>query len=382
MSLIRRLFLISLLGVTLFVGIASAADINLVYKPPCLLQGEEGVFGKCVDATSSITQYIVNIYRFGMGIAGILAVGMIVAGAVYMSISSSSVDKKSEGRDMITSALMGIGLLFGSYLILNTINPELIKLKDPAIESKVFSNTYSSMSMPLTHVSGCNSDEMGACVGKGGGYALYTKYNTSTQKAAPGTQQCLNAVPGPETGLVLCVDTLSGMSREVWCKTVAGLTPETVAQHAGWGVEYLNDCVKGEIAKDLVSIQDDFSIKPGQCHWGNTKSEPCKVGGSSFRDKLIAMRDALTNNGVGRDFYWVSEAWPPTVHHSDSCHTMGTCVDIGVNATLTCTVVQKIIDKASAAGLRVTNEYLSCPDTTPAPRVTTFRNGDHIHIEQ
>jgi len=78
-------------------------------------------------ATSTIAGYIGTIYRFAIGISGILAVGMIVAGGIYISVSGA-VDKQAEGKDMIISAVWGLVLLFGSYIILNTINPRIVNL--------------------------------------------------------------------------------------------------------------------------------------------------------------------------------------------------------------------------------------------------------------
>ena len=80
---------------------------------------------------SSIPAYITRLYQFGIGISGILAVGMIVFGAILYSTSAGQGDRQREGKDMITSALWGILLLFGAYLILKTINPDLVLLREP-----------------------------------------------------------------------------------------------------------------------------------------------------------------------------------------------------------------------------------------------------------
>ncbi|MBI5732903.1 TrbC/VirB2 family protein [Candidatus Jorgensenbacteria bacterium] len=81
--------------------------------------------------TSSIQAYIVSFYQFGVAIAGILAVGMIIVGGIFYSISGASPDRQSEAKDMISSALWGLALIFGSYLILRTINPALVFLGPP-----------------------------------------------------------------------------------------------------------------------------------------------------------------------------------------------------------------------------------------------------------
>ena len=78
-------------------------------------------------SVGDIAGFVVNLYKFLVGIAGIAAVGMIVAGGVLYA-TSSVVNKKGEGLDMIKSAVIGIILLLGSYVIIITINPNLLKL--------------------------------------------------------------------------------------------------------------------------------------------------------------------------------------------------------------------------------------------------------------
>ena len=83
--------------------------------------------GDC-QPNDSIPNYLNNIYRFAVGIAGLLALGMIVAGGVYYTVSAGSSDKQKDAKDMITSAVLGVGLLLGSYLILKTVNPQIVTL--------------------------------------------------------------------------------------------------------------------------------------------------------------------------------------------------------------------------------------------------------------
>lgn len=105
---------------------APSGLLNLRYTPPCLYQTEGG----CPSPTGGIAAYVRRIYQFSVGIAGVLAVGMIVVGAIMISISGGSPDKQKEGRDYITSAIWGVVLLLGSYLILRTINPRLVALSE------------------------------------------------------------------------------------------------------------------------------------------------------------------------------------------------------------------------------------------------------------
>jgi hypothetical protein len=58
--------------------------------------------------------------------AMIAVVTLVLAGITYMI--SEVVDKKSAARRRINAAFIGLGLLLTSWLILYTINPNLVKL--------------------------------------------------------------------------------------------------------------------------------------------------------------------------------------------------------------------------------------------------------------
>lgn len=77
--------------------------------------------------SESIGDFISRFYNTAVGIAGIAAVLMIVVGAIYFTISGA-MDKKKEGKDIITSAIWGIVILLGATLILKTINPQILSL--------------------------------------------------------------------------------------------------------------------------------------------------------------------------------------------------------------------------------------------------------------
>src|SRR3972149_1919706 len=73
---------------------------------------------------------IANFYQWALGIGGLVALGIIVFGGILYTVSAGNASKQDDAKQWITGALIGLLLLFGSYLILNTINPGLTKLKD------------------------------------------------------------------------------------------------------------------------------------------------------------------------------------------------------------------------------------------------------------
>ncbi len=69
-----------------------------------------------------IKTYVKQIYVYGAGIVGFLAVAVIVGSGIQISVSGASGDITA-AKDRIIQSLMGIALLFLSALILYTINP-------------------------------------------------------------------------------------------------------------------------------------------------------------------------------------------------------------------------------------------------------------------
>ena len=79
--------------------------------------------------TVTLGGYLSNIYALGIGLAGVLAVLMIVIGGIQYVGSGMSPSGKNDARDRITNAILGLLLALHSWIILNTIDPNLVSLK-------------------------------------------------------------------------------------------------------------------------------------------------------------------------------------------------------------------------------------------------------------
>jgi len=83
-----------------------------------------------LPTTTSLVEYVQGLYRLSLGLVAIVALVMIVFGAVeYTLLSGAAPNKKSDAKDRILSAIWGLLLLLGAYLILQTINPNLVNLE-------------------------------------------------------------------------------------------------------------------------------------------------------------------------------------------------------------------------------------------------------------
>ena len=86
-------------------------------------------------AISDPGEYVRYLFIFGLSLAGFLAVGAVAVGGVQY-ITSASIPNTQNGKDLIIGALMGVGLLLGSYLLLTTIDPSLTDLSPKIIPLK------------------------------------------------------------------------------------------------------------------------------------------------------------------------------------------------------------------------------------------------------
>ena len=76
---------------------------------------------------TALYQCIGKVYRFGIAFGGIALVFFIVfAGYMYMTGGESG---KAKGKSMLFSAVTGMAIILSSYVLLNFINPDLVKIK-------------------------------------------------------------------------------------------------------------------------------------------------------------------------------------------------------------------------------------------------------------
>lgn len=117
-----------------------AAEIsyeNIVGKAPIL--PALGSFCNLKDINKNepnpwIAQCIVGLYKYFVVFGSMLAVLAIMIGAIMMMSSGVKADYVKTGKTIILSAIFGIVLLLGSYLLLKIINPNLINLPAITIE--------------------------------------------------------------------------------------------------------------------------------------------------------------------------------------------------------------------------------------------------------
>jgi len=105
----------------LFIILDAQAEYTLTVDYPTI--GE-------VTPTNELTGYIRYIYLLGLSLVSITALGALVYGG-FTYMLSGTVTTKDEAKKYIWGAISGLVLALAAYLILNTINPDLVSLETP-----------------------------------------------------------------------------------------------------------------------------------------------------------------------------------------------------------------------------------------------------------
>lgn len=80
-----------------------------------------------VTIKTPLPEYIVYIFTLAIYVAGFVVVGSLVYGGFRYLTSSGNTSVMSEARSQIFASVVGLVVLLSSYLLLNTINPEIIE---------------------------------------------------------------------------------------------------------------------------------------------------------------------------------------------------------------------------------------------------------------
>jgi len=92
-------------------------------------------FPGATQASSTPGGMINNFYNFALMAGGILAFGVIVYGGIRYTMAGGNPSSAEEGKKWIQQAFWGLLLLFGAYIVLNTINPNLTSLSLPSLQA-------------------------------------------------------------------------------------------------------------------------------------------------------------------------------------------------------------------------------------------------------
>ena len=128
MPKIKKIYLILTLSILLiftFVNFCFARELEISYPP---IPGAETPQTKPL-----LPDYVKYIFNLAIMIAGLVVLGVMVYGGFRYLTSAGNPTIMTDAKDQIFSAFLGLIILLSSWLILYTINPQLVKIS-PKIE--------------------------------------------------------------------------------------------------------------------------------------------------------------------------------------------------------------------------------------------------------
>ena len=84
-------------------------------------------------ATSTLPEYVVYFFNLSLIIGAIIASVVIIYGGIRYIFSAGKPEALKDAKSRIFSGILGLAILFSSYVILNTISPQLLSPKEPEI---------------------------------------------------------------------------------------------------------------------------------------------------------------------------------------------------------------------------------------------------------
>lgn len=87
---------------------------------------------KCV---ANFGEYMTDLYDYFIYLAGVLAVIVIMIGGFQWVSAGGNQSKIGEAKERISGAIIGLILALGSYMILETINPNLLSMRMPRVRN-------------------------------------------------------------------------------------------------------------------------------------------------------------------------------------------------------------------------------------------------------
>jgi hypothetical protein len=177
-----------------------------------------------------------QIYTYALSIAGALAIIRVVYGGIIYMISAGNTSKQSDARDIITSAIWGLVLLAGAYLLLNTINPEIVQLKNPSLPAPTPTSSINNNPVNPSFTSSCPANlDSNLCLQEVSMEKNLLSYGINLKSTGncdnPNNKNCTSLYGFPQSG----IDELITLKNKCDCAITITAGTETGHEEHGFG---------------------------------------------------------------------------------------------------------------------------------------------------
>ena len=216
---------------------------------------------------SLLGEYFKAWYNLLLGAVGIIATIVIMWGGFKWLSSRGDSKQISDAQDTIFSAITGLVLTFGSYLIISLINPSLTEINMPEIGNITVTSKYNAMSQEYSK--GSAYDSLGES----------TKTDGQLGQSKPE-----NKNNGPK---VPCASNSNGQKDY-------GMA--YIASHEGYRSEQYTDAIDAS----TQNIYFGHQVRPGE-NFNNTEQEAIQVLRNDYSRYQAQARDVASQHGVNFD---------------------------------------------------------------------------------
>jgi len=123
------IFLLTIFLVLLLTTFSSAAEEEVAERELEIEYPEIGGWRPTTIEKAFLPEYVKYIFNFAVAIAGLIAFGALIYGGFRYITSAGAPIAQIEAKDQIFAGVIGLVILLSSYLILTTVNPQLVMLK-------------------------------------------------------------------------------------------------------------------------------------------------------------------------------------------------------------------------------------------------------------
>jgi Type IV secretion system pilin len=285
----KKIFIIALVALSAIPLAVFAAGTPVTINP--------NLPGAAPASSGTPWGFVANFYQFALMIGGVLAFGVVVYGGVKYMMSAGNPSGQSDAKEWIWGALLGLLLLAGAYLILNTINPALVHLQLPTLA-------------PIS-IQGSGGGSGGGTGGSGGSGSSGGDGNSGTATGcAGGSCQNLEAdgltckPASQQPGGVESCSAAQGMVNTLQCMQENGAPPFTVTE----AMPPTNP--SGHISKchnDGCCV--DVTVNSGNCNDVQAmKNAAAACGAPPIGNEYISCGGTATPDQVGNNLHVTSKS--------------------------------------------------------------------------
>lgn len=222
--------------------------------------------------TVNLSMYMVGLYNFLLSIVGIVAVMMLIFGGMRYITAMGSSSAISSAKDIVTNAFFGLLLALISWVIVSTINPDILFIQSPT--SRLPASSFTG----VRDVACTKSNDPCEC-------------NDNTPLPGSTFESCSNDCRlGNHCAFTPAVSTT--------CIGI-GTSNQGVADTSG---VYQCNCVDGEVVAKGAAATCNAACLPANCGWDflRIKWDPIDVVGNLDSRELWEF--FLTNDGTYDEF--------------------------------------------------------------------------------